>query len=465
MTALESFSDLDLTALRAGIRGSVVGPGDPEYDAIREGWNGRFDHRPGAIVRCLGTADVMAAVNLAREHDVPLAARGTGHDYAGRSVPDQGLMLDLSPMKGIQVDPATRTARVQPGVRWRDFDHEAQAFDLATTGCTVSTVGVGGYTLGGGTGYLARKHGLATDNLVGAEVVTAAGERVWADGRENADLFWALRGGGGNFGVVTGFEYRLHPVGPEVLAGQIIHPLEAAKEALTLYRDFMAEAPDEVTAYPFFLNLPPLEAIPEELHGRPGLILVIVHTGSPSEGAEALRPLTEFGDPLLSAVQPMPYTAAQQMFDEGMPGGHRRYSRAQYVDEISDDAIDTLVEWVAGLQGAFSSAYFEPMGGAVNRVDPQETAFPHRGAACGFHVLSGWTDPDDDQRIMEWTDGFHEAMARHATPGVYVNLLSENEGKRIREAYGNNYPRLAAIKGRWDPDNLFRHNHNIEPAG
>ncbi|CAN5726569.1 FAD-binding oxidoreductase [soil metagenome] len=459
-----SFPDIDLADLQAHVRGPLVRPADPEYNAARSGWNARFDRHPGAILRCRGTADVMAAVNFAREHRLPLAVRGGGHDFAGHSVLDGGLMIDLSPMKGIHVDPTGRTARVQPGVTWGELDHEAQAFGLATTGGTVSTVGVAGYTLGGGTGYLARRHGLAVDNLMGADLVTADGNLIRADETTNADLFWALRGGGGNFGVVTSFEYRLHPVGPEIMAGQIVHPLDAAKDALALYRSFMAEAPDEVTAYPFFLRLPPIEAIPPQLHGKPGLILVMAHTGSVAEGGNALQPLTDFGDPILSAVQPMPYAAAQQMFDAGMPKGNRRYSRAQYFREIPDGAIDTLVEWAGRLQGPFTTAYFEPMGGAINRIESGATAFPHRSTSYSFHLVADWTDPAHDEEIMEWADGFHAAMAEHTAGGVYVNLLSENEGERIREAYGENYRKLARIKAAWDPHNLFRRNQNIEPA-
>ncbi len=456
-------SQQSLDSLRNGFRGPVLGPDSDGWGEAATIWNGVYAHQPAAIARCLGAADVMAAIRFAREEGLPLAVRSGGHDFAGHSLPDGGLMIDLSLMKAIQVDLAGRRTRAQPGVKWGELDHETQAFGLATTGGTVSTVGVAGYTLGGGTGHLARSRGLAVDNVTGFDVVTADGELRRANEAEYPDLFWALRGGGGNFGVVTSFEYRLHRVGPGVTAGQVVHPIEAAGDALRFYREFMESAPEELACYPFILRAPPVAPFPGEVQGRPVLILVAVHVGDEEEAREAVRPIETFGTPVLGGFQAMPYVAAQSMFDEGMPKGNRRASRAQLFDEISDDAIDTLVHFGAGLEGPFTSAYFEPYGGAIARVPEGATAYPHRDRAFGFHVVADWTDPDDDPRMRDWVSDFHEAMSVHTRGGVYVNLLSHEEGGRVPEAYGPNLERLARIKASYDPHNVFRCNQNIRP--
>ena len=456
--------DTTLDALRDALRGPVLAPGDDGYDAARTIWNARLSSRPAAVPQCTGPADVRAVVDAARETNLPLSVKGGGHSYAGRSAAEDALMLDLSPMTGVRVDPDAKTARVQPGATWGDFDHEAQAFGLAATGATVSTVGVAGCTLGGGTGHLARKCGLSLDNLLSADIVTADGSLVHASEDEHSDLFWGLRGGGGNFGIVTSFEFQLHEVGPEVLAGQIVHPMDNAAEGLRFYRDFMADAPDALQAYAFFIHVPPIPAFPEEYHGQTALDFVVTYAGDHATGEEVLRPLREFGDPILDGVRPQPYTALQQAFDDGVPKGHRWYSKAHYLDALPDAALDTVVEHVDPLPGPFSMVYFEPMGGAIERVDPTATAFPHREAAYGFHILTGWADPDRDAEIMEWTRDFHTAMAPHATGGVYVNLLGEDEEERVPSAYGPNYDRLAQLKSEWDPENRFRTNQNVEPA-
>jgi FAD/FMN-containing dehydrogenase len=457
-------SDSAIQAFRSGIRGEVIRPGEEGYDEARTLWNARLERRPAAIVRCVVPEDVAASVRFARQHDIPLSVRSGGHDFAGNSVCDGGLVVDLSPMDSVEIDAGSRRARVGPGARWGAFDEQAQAHGLATTGGTVSAVGVAGYFLGGGTGYLARKHGLALDNLLAAEVVLTSGERVRASGTENPDLFWALRGGGGNFGIVTSFEVQLHELGPEIQAGQVVHPFDRAGAVLRHYRDFMASAPDEVTCYAFIMNIPPLPAFALEHHGKPAITLVMAHAGAVEEGEATLGPLLDFGDPILKAVQPMPYVAAQQMFDDAMPNGQRWYSRAQYFETIGDDAIDTALRYGGALQGPFSSAYFEPMGGAINRVDPEATAFPHRHAAASFHIVAGWIDPAESDEVMAWTRQFHDAMSAHTSGGVYVNLMSEDEQDRVEEAYGDNLERLARIKRKYDPDNVLRSNQNIIPA-
>ena len=461
-----SFSpdDTILDSLRDALRGPVLAPGDDGYDAARTVWNARLASRPAAVAQCTGAADVRAAVDIAREHDLPLSVKGGGHSYAGQSAAEGALMVDLSSMTGVRVDPDTKTARGQAGATWGDFDHETQAFGLATPGATVSTVGVAGCTLGGGTGHLARKYGLSLDNLRSADVVMADGSFVHASEDENADLFWGLRGGGGNFGVVTSFEFQLHEVGPEVLAGQILHPMANAAEGLRLYRDVMADAPDALQAYAFFIHVPPIPAIPDEHHGQTALDFVVTYAGDHATGEKVLRPLRSFEDPILDGVRPQAYTALQQTFDEGTPNGQRWYSKAHYLNALPDAAIDTVVEHVDPLPGPFSMVYLEPMGGAIGRVDPTATAFPHREAAYGFHILTGWPDADQDATIMDWTRDFHAAMAPHANGGVYVNLLGADEEYRVASAYGPNYDRLARLKETYDPDNLFRMNHNVEPV-
>ncbi len=455
---------MSLEPLAGSVRGAVLAPGDVGYDDARRVWNGRFDRRPAAIVRCTGAADVVAAIGFARDAGLPLAVKGGGHSYAGEAALEGGLLIDLSPMKEIRIDADAKRAVVEPGVRWREFDGAAQEVGLATTGGACSTAGVAGVALGGGSGYLARRHGLTIDNLLAAEVVTADGRRVRASEDENPELFWALRGGGGNFGVVTSFEFRLHEVGPQVLAGQVIHPFEAAGDALRFYREFMAGAPDGVQCYPFFLRIPPLEGFLEEHHGKVVLDFVACCAGDLADAEEALRPLRGFGTPLLDAVQPVAYTTLQGSFDDGLPKGQRYYTRAHYLDAIPDAAIDAVLAHAADLRGAFTVAYFDASGGAVGRVEPGATAFPHRSAAFGFHLLTGWTDPAEDDDLMTWSRAFHDAMTPHATGGVYVNLLAEDEDDRIRSAYGPNYARLARVKREWDPDNLLRMNHNIAPG-
>lgn len=457
---------LDSTAVRSLrdlVRGDPILPDDPGYDAARAAWNGRFDPRPVAVVPCREVGEVAAAVSFAGDHGVPLSVRGGGHSYAGLAVGDGALALDLSPMDAVVVDPAARTATVGPGATWADVDRETQRHGLATTGATVSTVGVAGFTLGGGSGYLARKHGLGLDNLLAAEVVTADGRVRHASADEDPELYWAIRGGGGNFGVVTSFRLRLHPLGAEVMTAQAFHPIGQIHDLLRFYRAFMEASSDSVTAYVFALRVPPVEPFPEARQGQPALALVGCHCGGGDEGTAALEPLAEFGEPFLAAVQPTPYPAAQQAFDAGMPKGLRWYSRAHYLDALGDDAIETFASHVEALPGPHTMAYFEPLGGAIARVEPGATAFPHRDAAYGLHILPGWPDPSDDEELMRWAREFHAAMAPHATGGVYVNLLGRDEAERVPAAYAGNYQRLARLKATYDPDNLFRVNHNIPP--
>ena len=368
-------------------------------------------------------------------------------------------MIDLSPRSSVRVDAQARTARVEAGARWAAVDAAAQAEGLAAVGGTVSTVGVAGFTLGGGFGHLSRKHGLAVDNLISARVVTTDGRIVRASDSENEDLFWALRGGGGNFAVVTSFDLRLHSVPHEVLAGQIIYPFSLARQVLEAYRDFATRAPDETTCYAFIINLPPVAGIPAKHQGQVAIDLVVVHAGDPAEGMQLIEPLRSLGEPIVDAVGPQPYTAVQQTFDGGVPEGLRWYTRGHGFAELSDDLLETIVGHTSHLPGANTMVYFSPMGGAINRVPAGATAYPHRSAAHGLHILAGWADQAEDDAHLSWVRRFHDAVTPFAEGGVYVNLLGEDEAGRIPDAYGPHFESLSALKRKWDPENLLHGNH------
>ena len=458
-------SERVVAALEAGIDGEVLRPDDAGFEAARSVWNARFDHRPDLVVRCACARDVVAAVNLARDEGLALAVKGGGHGYAGHAVADGGLLVDLGRMRAVSVDPRTRTAAAQAGARWADVDAATQAHGLATPGGTVSSVGIAGFTLGGGQGWLSRKHGLAADNLLAAEVVTAAGEVVRASAGENPDLYWALRGGGGNFGIATRLEYALHEVGPEVLAGQVIYPLDRAGELLRWYRDHMAGAPDEVGVFPFLLRIPPLPDFPAEIRGRVVLDFVVAYAGPAGEGQRHLAPFRQHGGAVVDTVGVVPYTALQRAFDDGMAGGNRWYSRFLQLESVSDGFIDTLLGHLDPFPGAFTAVYLGAQGGAVGRVAPDATAYPHRHLADALHIFPGWPDPAGDEAAIGWAKALYERLEPFAEGGVYVNMLAEDEVGRVPRAYGTNFARLAALKKKWDPDNLFRMNHNIPPAG
>jgi FAD/FMN-containing dehydrogenase len=443
------------TEIASRVRGKVIRPDDVEFDEARKVYNGMIDRRPGAIVRCTGAADVIAAVNLAREHQIPFSVRGGGHNVAGLAVCDGGMMIDLSPMKSVRVEPATRSVRAEPGVTWREFDHETQAFGLATTGGAISTTGIAGLTLGGGLGFLMRKHGLACDNLISADVVTADGELVRASLDENADLFWALRGGGGNFGIVTSLEYQLHPLGP-VLGGLVIHPLSAGKDLLRFYREFIAVTPDELTVYVGFITLP---------DGKPAVAFAICYAGPVAAGEATLKPLRQFGTPLADLVAPTPYVDVQRIFDPSYPSGLLNYWQGSFMRELTDDAIDALVESYAAVPSTLSAVAIEHMGGAVRARGDTDSAFSHRSASLSVIITSLWSDAADSAINTEWARQLWRQMERSSTGASYVNYLGEGEPEdRVRAAYGQSYSRLVDIKRKYDPANLFRMNQNIRPA-
>jgi FAD/FMN-containing dehydrogenase len=452
--------------LGESLRGELLLPTSPGYDTARTIWNGAIDRHPAGIARCTGVADVVAAVRFARARDLVVAVRSGGHGVGGHALCDDGLVIDLSPVKGIRVDPATRSARAEAGVLWGELDRETQHFGLATVGGIVTHTGIAGLTLGGGIGWLTRKHGATVDNLLSADVVTAEGEFLTASEEENSDLFWAIRGGGGNFGIVTSFVYRLHPVGPTVLAGPVFHALEDAPEVLRFYREFIAAAPDELTTIFDLSVAPPVPFLPERVHGKPILMMGACYAGSPDEGAEVVSPLKQFGRPIVDLLEPKPYTGLQSMFDPLVPHGWHRYWKSVELPPLTDDAIDTLVEKASAFTSPKSYCIVFQLGGALARVGEDATAFSQRGAAHNVNINAVWTEDDTDaERHIAWAQDFFDAMQPHAGGRVYLNFLGEEGGNRVRQAYGaRNYERLVELKRVFDPSNFFRLNQNIQLA-
>ncbi len=443
--------------LQASLRGALLQPGSAGYDDARKIWNGMIDRQPALIACCSGTADVINSVNFARTHGLLVAVRGGGHNIAGNGVCDGGLMINLSGMKSVRVDPVNRTARAEPGVIWGEF--ETQAFGLATTGGQISTTGVAGLTLGGGWGYLARQYGLACDNLLSADVVTADGQLLSASATKHADLFWGLRGGGGNFGVVTSFEFRLHPVGP-VLAGLVAYPFAKAKEVLRLFRDLTIQAPDQLASGAVLITLP---------DGTPIIGIPVCYSGPIERGESVVKPLRTFRPILMDQIGAMSYTAAQKLIDGFYPSGLRNYWKSSFLKEINDGVIDTMVAYCAKRPTPMCHGLIEhQLGGAVSRVDSEATAFNFRDVEYSFMSIGQCTTPTETQGCAQWARDFWEAMQPYSTGGVYVNYLGQeaDEGAdRIKAAYGPvKYQRLSALKKQHDPTNLFRLNQNIKPA-
>ncbi|MPZ70178.1 MAG: FAD-binding protein [Actinobacteria bacterium] len=451
--------------LEQRLRGEVVTPLDPTYEEARKIWNGQITHRPALIARCTGTANVIEAVRFARQHEMPTAVRCGGHAVAGHALCDSGLVIDLSPMTGVRVDPVVVTARAQGGCLGVHLDRETQALGLAVTGGVVSHTGIGGLTLGGGIGHLMRKLGLAIDNLVSCDVVTADGELLVASEEENTDLFWGLRGGGGNFGIVTSFEYRLHPLGPEVLAGLLVYPMEDAPAVLRHFRDYMAEAPDEVGVMANLRLAPPLPAIPENLHGRPIVALVVCYAGPVEEGERILRPLREFGNPAADGVTPTLYATHQQMLDAAFPHGRHYYWKSLKLPPLSDQAIATILAHAWAITSPNSSIPIFTQGGAVARVPNEKTAFPNRHATHDINIMAAW-DPSDpeSERHINWVRGLWGALEPHGVD-AYVNFLSDEPQSELPMVYGQEkYRRLQTLKRTYDPTNSFRFNPNIPPG-
>jgi FAD/FMN-containing dehydrogenase len=461
---LITLDEAEVRRLEGGLRGHVVRPADPVYDEARAVFNAMIDRRPALIVRCAGVGDVIEAVRFARRNGLELAVRGGGHNVTGYAVSESGLVADLSPMKGVWVDLERGTARVQAGLTWAEVNHELQRFGLGATGGVIGTTGVSGLTLGGGLGWLVRKHGLACDNLLSIDVVTADGEFVRASETENNELFWGMRGGGGNFGIATSFEFRVHPVGT-VLAGLLAYPIEAAGDFLRAWRDFEATAPEEWTAGTVLLTAPPAPFVPEPFHGRQIVALAGVYAGAIEEGEALLRPLRELGRPAVDLIRPMPYSAAQTMIDPLYPPGLQNYWKAQFLSAVEDGLVDTLLARFAEVPSPMTQVILEHNGdGAVNRVQDDATAFGWRDHSYILIVMSLWPERADSDRNIAWTRRLYEAASPFTRRGVYVNYLGAEGADRVKEAYGEKYGRLIALKAKYDPTNVFHLNQNIPPS-
>jgi FAD/FMN-containing dehydrogenase len=448
--------------LQEQVRGAVITAADEEYDEARKVRNGMIDVRPRAIVRPVNAGDVITAVNYARENGLDLAVRGGGHSVPGFGTVDDGVVVDLSSMRGVRVDPNGRTARAEGGANWGDLNDAAHAFGLATTGGIISTTGVGGLTLGGGIGYLTRGHGLSCDNLVSADVVTADGRLLVVSERENADLFWALRGGGGNFGVVTSFEFALHPVS-EIYGGPMFFELDAAGDLLRWYREFIADAPEQFGGFPAFQTAPPLPFIPEDRHGEQLALFVSCWAGPVDEGEAILKELRDVARPVAEHVGPMPYPALNAAFDGLYPPGLQHYWKANFVTELTDDAIAAHLEHGPKVPALQCTMHIYPINGAANRVASDATAFAYRDAQFATVIAGMWENPADNEANIQWVRDYYDATAPHSEEGGYINFMSEDDQGRIRANYRGNYDRLVDVKRKYDPDNLFHVNQNIRP--
>ena len=452
-----------LGMLAERFRGDLIQPGDPGYDQARRVYNGMIDRYPKVIAHCFDVADVIAVVDFSREEGLDVAVRSGGHNAAGLGTCDDGVVIDLGRMKGIRVDPDGCVARVEGGCTWGDVDHATHPFGLATPSGLISTTGVGGLTLGGGFGHLSRQHGLSCDNLISADVVTADGTFVTASGDEYPDLFWALRGGGGNFGVVTSFEFQLHPVST-VLGGPIFYPIDRAGDVMRFYRDYIAEAPEQMSAFFGFHLAPPAPFVPKHLHNVPLALIVACYNGPPEQGQAIIQPLREVVPPALDLVGPLPYPALQGMFDALQPPGLLHYWKADFVNELTDDAIDIHLRYGPRVPSVPSLMHLYPLNGAVSRVGNQETAFSYRDATFAHVILATDDDPALMSAHIAWAREYWSALHPHSAGGAYVNFLMNEGQERIAATYRENYPRLQALKQRYDPNNLFHINQNIAPS-
>ncbi|WP_151447247.1 FAD-binding oxidoreductase [Lacisediminimonas profundi] len=448
--------------LQAKVRGQIITPSSANYDELREIWNAMIDRRPALIVRCSGAADVMQAVRFARQHQLLTSVRGAGHNIAGKSLHDGALLIDLGAMNTVWVDPEAKIAVAGPGAMLGDVDHETQAYGLAVPTGINSTTGIAGLTLGGGFGWTSRSLGLTADNLIAAEVVTAEGEQIRCDENSHPDLFWAIRGGGGNFGVVTSFKFKLHTVGPEVMSGPIVFPFDQASSVLHKYREFCASCPEELTVWAVMRDAPPLPFLPPEVHGTKVLILPALYNGPLNAGKKALAALKKLGQPIGDGFGAYPYTGFQQAFDPLLTPGARNYWKSHNFTELSDELIGKLIDYASKLPSAQSEIFIAQMGGATNRISPDATAYPHRDVEFIMNVHTRWDTADQDNACVSWAREFYAATEPFATGGVYVNFISEGDDS-VRSAYGNNYDRLSRVKSKYDPDNFFRLNQNVRP--
>ncbi len=449
--------------LKGNIKGKVVLPLDASYDEVREIWNGMIDKRPAIIVQCQGAGDVVHALAFARRNGLDISIRGAGHNIAGNAICDDGLMIDLSTMKNVRVDPDRRRAYVEPGVTLGVFDAAVQAHGLATPIGINSTTGIAGLTVGGGFGWLTRKYGMTVDNLISVEMVTVDGDLIRASEDQNADLFWAIRGGGGNFGVVTQFEFKLYPVGPEILAGLIVFPFDQAKQVLTKYREFVESAPEELNVWVVLRKAPPLPFLPEDVHGREVVVLPIFYSGDIEEGQKLIEPLRQFGDAHGEHIGVQPFVDWQQAFDPLLTPGARNYWKSHNFTELSDGALDSIIEFAGKLPSPQCEIFVGLIAGAPNRVAPDTMAWGHRDARFVLNVHARWDDARDDDTCITWAREFFKSSAPYASAGAYVNFMTEEEGDRVAAAYGANFARLVEIKKKYDPENVLHLNQNIKP--
>lgn len=454
-----------LSEFQSGLGGVTLTIEDSDYEEVREIWNAMIDSRPALIARCHDADDIVRSVDFARDNDLLVSVRGAGHNIAGNSLADGGFLIDLSLMTTVEVDEEARTARVGPGATLGDVDAATQAFGLATPTGINSTTGIAGLTLGGGFGWLSRSYGLTIDNLLSADIVTAAGELVTVTESNHPDLFWGIRGGGGNFGIVASFEYRLHQVGPELLSGLIVHDAGDARAALEFYRAFAADAPDELTTWVVMRKAPPLPFLDETVHGTDVVVFALLYNGDMAAGEEAIAPLRAFGSPVGEHVGPNPYVGWQQAFDPLLTPGARNYWKSHNLGELSDETIDTLLRYARDLPSGLSEVFIAQMGGATTRIAPDATSYVGRDAAFVLNVHTRWEDPADDEECITWTREFFDATSPAAIGGAYVNFMTAEEGERVQAAYGMNHERLVAVKDEYDPNNMFRLNQNIVPSG
>ncbi len=452
-----------IEGLKTQVKGHVVLPENVNYDEVREIWNGMIDRRPAVIVQCADADDVIRTISFARENGQEISIRGAGHNIAGNAVCDNGVMIDLSTMTNVRVDAEKRRAYVQPGATLGDFDKAAQAQGLATPVGINSTTGISGLTLGGGFGWLTRKYGMTVDNLVSGEVVTAGGNKLRASENENPDLFWAIRGGGGNFGVITEFEFELHPVGPEILAGLIVFPLSQAQQVLTKYREYVKSIPEELNLWVVLRQAPPLPFLPENVHGKEVVVLPVFYAGDIAEGEKLIKPLRSFGDAYGENIGVKPYVEWQQAFDPLLTRGARNYWKTHNLTELSDKALDTFIEFADKLPTSQCDIFIALIAGAPNRIPPDAMAYFHRDAKFVLSVHARWDDAEQDEMCIAWAREFFQASAPYASAGAYVNFMTEEEGDRVALVYGSNYERLVQLKNQYDPKNIFHLNQNIKP--
>jgi FAD/FMN-containing dehydrogenase len=448
---------------KSGLHGELIRPGDKNYDSSRQIWNGMINKYPSLIAKCTVVADVIHSVNFAKHNGLIVAVRGGGHNIAGNALCDQGLVIDLSLMKSVKINSENKTAIVEPGATLGDFDNEAQAYGFATPLGINSTTGVSGLTLGGGFGWLSRKYGLTIDNLISADVVTVSGNLVKASSVENQDLFWAIRGGGGNFGIVTSFEFKLHKIGPEVLAGLIIHPLDSARDVLRFYREFIKSTPEEFVCWFVLRKAPPLPFLASEWHGKEILVLAACYTGNIEEGERIAKPLRSFGKPIADVISPHQYKAWQMVLDPLLVPGMRNYWKSHDFLELSDGLIDVLIKHAREIPDPQTEIAFAQLGGYVSRISANATSYTHRDAQFVMNVHGRWEDPIKDDECIAWARKLYTNATPFATGGVYVNFLTQEENDRIQNAYGSNYQRLVELKMKYDPDNFFSINQNISP--